>query len=172
MPIHWISALVALLLILAPQVLSAKVTQESVFYYTIEGEPPNERLVLDESRSFETNCEQEPHPGCVNVPKYYLGMIGFVLPGSDRNCAEGDDQWRLDSVRIGGVTRLRSPGPAPEEWGGLNDLDSRRAAADYGANKETGEVRYQKRKRMPWPSSCFILVWRREDKHNNNNPVT
>ena len=142
-----------------PALLSAKVQQESVFFYRVEGAPPNERLVIDKSRSFESNCEQEPHDGCVNVRKYYTGLVGFVLEGSDRNCQAGDDLWKLDSVRIGGVTRLRDPGPKPETWGGLDDLDGKRSASDFGADRDTGETRYQKRKRFPDALWILDLNW-------------
>jgi hypothetical protein len=139
---------IASILLLSTGFVHAKVQQESLLVYAVEGSPPNERLVLQESESFPTNCEQQPFPGCINVPKYYVGVIGFLLPGSDRKCVDGEDKWRLASVRIGGVGYLTDPQPKPDTWGNLDELYGIRAASDFGADRETGETRYQKRKRI------------------------
>lgn len=127
----------------------AKVQQESIFFYEIAGSAPNETLQLVEDGSFKGNCVQHNHPGCVNVPKYYTGLVGFVLEGSNRQCMPGDDAWKLDSVRIGGVDRLSNPQPKPESWGKLETREGKGAASDFGANRETGVVRHQTRKRFP-----------------------
>jgi hypothetical protein len=147
-----VSSITCLALILACSWVApayAKVQQNALLVYKVDGDPPNERLVLIEDESFESNCEQQRHPGCINVAKYYIGVIAFLLPGSNRECADGEDQWKLTSVRLGGASRLSKPLPKPETWGGLSDLDGTRAASDFGANRTTGETRYQKRKRFP-----------------------
>ena len=136
-----------------------KVQQESIFFYELAGEPPNETLKLLEDRSFKSNCVQNSHPGCVNVPEYYTGMIGFVLEGSNRDCKPGDDAWKLDSVRIGGVDRLSNPQPQPETWGKLDSPEGKHAASDFGANRETGVVRHQTRKRFPHALWILDINW-------------
>jgi hypothetical protein len=134
---------------------SARVQLEALLYYKVEGTPPNEKLVLDQEQSFESNCVQQIHPGCVNVPKYKNGVIAFILPGSDRECADDADQWKLTNVLLGGASRLSKPLPKPVSWGDLNGPDGVRAASNFGADRDSGETRYHKRKRFP--ESLFIL---------------
>ena len=138
----------------------AKVQHEVKLVYRVDGSPGQERLVLDLEQSTPQNCEQEPHPGCINVPKYYIGVIAFVLPGSDRKCS-GGDEWKLTSVRLGGANRLTMPESKPSQWGNLEGVDGARAASDFGAKRDSGETRYQKRKRQPrraLDSGCQLLA--------------